>query len=218
MKRIVEKTADGSSTLYIPEMDEHYHSIKGAETESQHVFIDMGMKAHKLKETLHIFEVGFGTGLNAWLSLKESINSKQNVLYTGIERYPLSWEMIGELNYTNDPVFRNLHTAPWNKNIEVTPGFTLNKINTDLVSCNFPEAFHPDVIYFDAFAPEKQPEMWTPEIFDMLYRMMNPEGILTTYCAKGVVRRMLQHSGFMVERLPGPPNGKREILRARKLV
>ncbi|NDV60381.1 tRNA (5-methylaminomethyl-2-thiouridine)(34)-methyltransferase MnmD [Bacteroides sp. 519] len=216
MKRIIEQTADGSSTLYIPEMDEHYHSVKGAATESQHVFINMGMKAHSPQDILNIFEVGFGTGLNAWLTLKETITSKQKVYYTGIELYPLSKETIDALHYTDDPLFGELHNAPWNSDTEITPEFILNKVNMDLASYKFNQSNRPDIVYFDAFAPEKQPEMWTQEIFDSLYQAMNEGGILTTYCAKGVIRRMLQQSGFVVERLPGPPQGKREILRGNK--
>lgn len=216
MKRIIEKTADGSLTLYIPELDEHYHSVKGAETESQHVFINMGMKAHKPKDILYILEIGFGTGLNAWISLKEAITQKQKVHYTGLELYPLSLKMVKDMRYTDDPLFMQLHSTPWDTDTEITPEFCLNKVNADLTSYLFTEDYHPDIIYFDAFAPEKQPEMWKQEIFDKLYQIMNNDGILTTYCAKGIIRRMLQQSGFIVERLPGPPLGKREILRGRK--
>lgn len=257
MKRIIEHTADGSATLYVPELDEHYHSVKGAFTESQHIFIDMGLKACP-EPAPHILEVGFGTGLNALLSLLEAERSGRTLHYTALELYPLPWETINQLGYVaflngeqslNPERFLNgerltmngeqvarwfeaLHTAPWEEEIEITPHFTLYKMQTDFVSgerltvngepTSFtaqpihrsPFTLHRySLIYFDAFAPEKQPEMWTPELFDRLYVSMKEGGVLTTYCAKGAVRRMLQAAGFVVERLPGPPGGKREILR-----
>lgn len=227
MKRIIEKTDDGSATLFVPELDEHYHSTKGARTESQHIFIDMGLKASTATSP-RILEIGFGTGLNAWLTLKEAESSCREVHYTGLELYPLAWEMVEQLGYIpsseqqhDAELFKQLHTAPWEKEIQLTPHFTLLKQETDAnllkaeTDINKLSSF--DVIYFDAFAPEKQPEMWSQELFNRLYVLLNKDGILTTYCAKGIIRRMLQAAGFFVERLPGPPGGKREILRARKL-
>lgn len=227
MKRIIEKTDDGSATLFVPELDEHYHSTKGARTESQHIFIDMGLKASTAASP-RVLEIGFGTGLNAWLTLKEAERSCREVHYTGLELYPLAWEMVEQLGYIPSSeqqhaaeLFKQLHTAPWEKEIQLTPHFTLLKQETDAnllkaeTDINKLSSF--DVIYFDAFAPEKQPEMWSQELFNRLYVLLNKDGILTTYCAKGIIRRMLQAAGFFVERLPGPPGGKREILRARKL-
>lgn len=227
MKRIIEKTDDGSATLFVPELDEHYHSTKGARTESQHIFIDMGLKASTATSP-RVLEIGFGTGLNAWLTLKEAESSCREVHYTGLELYPLAWEMVEQLGYIpsseqqhDAELFKQLHTAPWEKEIRLTPHFTLLKQETDAnllkaeTDINKLSSF--DVIYFDAFAPEKQPEMWSQELFNRLYVLLNKDGILTTYCAKGIIRRMLQAAGFFVERLPGPPGGKREILRARKL-
>lgn len=227
MKRIIEKTDDGSATLFVPELDEHYHSTKGARTESQHIFIDMGLKASTAASP-RVLEIGFGTGLNAWLTLKEAESSCREVHYTGLELYPLAWEMVEQLGYISSSeqqhaaeLFKQLHTAPWEKEIRLTPHFTLLKQETDAnllkaeTDINKLSSF--DVIYFDAFAPEKQPEMWSQELFNRLYVLLNKDGILTTYCAKGIIRRMLQAAGFTVERLPGPPGGKREILRARKL-
>lgn len=227
MKRIIEKTDDGSATLFVPELDEHYHSTKGARTESQHIFIDMGLKASTATSP-RVLEIGFGTGLNAWLTLKEAESSCREVHYTGLELYPLAWEMVEQLGYIpsseqqhDAELFKQLHTAPWEKEIQLTPHFTLLKQETDAnllkaeTDINKLSSF--DVIYFDAFAPEKQPEMWSQELFNRLYVLLNNDGILTTYCAKGIIRRMLQAAGFFVERLPGPPGGKREILRARKL-
>lgn len=239
MERIIEYTADGSATLFVPELDEHYHSVKGALTESSHIFIDMGLKTSAAPSP-RILEIGFGTGLNALLTLIEAEKSGRQVHYTGIELYPLPWETVEKLGYTNEERratgdeqaaqwMKALHTSPWEEDVRITPHFTLRKIQGDFTSmeCPSPIADHSpsiadhsplfSLIYFDAFAPEKQPEMWTQELFDRLYVMMEKDGILTTYCAKGVVRRMLQAAGFTVERLPGPPGGKREILRAKKI-
>lgn len=237
MQRIIELTEDGSATLYVPQLNEHYHSVKGARTESRHIFIDMGLKASAAL-CPHILEVGFGTGLNALLTLEEAERKKRPTHYTGIDLYPLTWEEVDILKYSDSPLFKALHLAPWEVDVPITPYFTLRKVRKDLVNEElrmkneeyssaiisegyslFP-AFHsslnPDIVYFDAFAPEKQPEMWSERIFRGLYEAMNTEGILTTYCAKGSIRRLLQAVGFTVERLPGPPGGKREILRATK--
>ena len=238
MKRVIEKTDDGSATLFVPELNEHYHSTKGARTESQHIFINMGLKASAAPSP-HLLEIGFGTGLNAWLTLEEAERSGRNVHYTGLEPYPLEWQMVEQLGYIEQPaatdLFRAIHTSPWEEEISFTPNFTLCKVQADVnkwvnervengqqtITRTIPQRSHSplsfDVIYFDAFAPEKQPEMWSQELFNRLYVLLNEGGILTTYCAKGVIRRMLQAAGFIVERLPGPPGGKREILRARKL-
>ena len=223
MKRIIEHTADGSATLYVPAMDEHYHSVKGARTESQHIFIDMGLKA-TTANPVEILEIGFGTGLNALLTLENAESIQKNIVYTGIELYPLSWEEVDALGYSNSPRFKELHAAPWEEEAIITTYFTLIKKEADINTLFCREADTTskmqkkqfDLVYFDAFAPEKQPEMWTQQLFDQLYAALRTGGILTTYCAKGVVRRMLQSAGFTVERLPGPPGGKREILRAIK--
>ena len=215
----LEQTADGSYTLYVPELDEHYHSVKGALTESQHIFIDMGLK-HSSVTAPHILEIGLGTGLNCVLTLLEAKESQRHVHYTGIERYPLNEEIIRKLNYPSiigkecEEDYFAIHQAPWEENVCLSPWFTLHKMEGDFTHCSFEQKY--DIIYFDAFAPEKQPEMWEQSLFDNLYQVLNEGGILTTYCAKGVVRRMLQTAGFKVERLPGPPGGKREILRAIK--
>ena len=215
----LEQTADGSFTLYVPELDEHYHSVKGALTESQHIFIDMGLK-HSQATNPYILEIGLGTGLNCFLTYLTSKETGQAIHYTGIERFPLSEEVIDQLDYTTligkgeKEVYQAIHQAAWNKEVLLSPHFSLHKIEGDFTQYSFLGKY--DLIYFDAFAPEKQPEMWEQPLFDMLYELLNPGGILTTYCAKGVVRRMLQAAGFTVERLAGPPGGKREILRATK--
>ncbi|MBR6621026.1 MAG: tRNA (5-methylaminomethyl-2-thiouridine)(34)-methyltransferase MnmD [Bacteroides sp.] len=215
----LEQTADGSFTLYVPELDEHYHSVKGALTESQHIFIDMGLK-HSQATNPYILEIGLGTGLNCFLTYLTSKETGQAIHYTGIERFPLSEEVIDQLDYATligkgeKEIYQAIHQAAWNKEVQLSPHFSLHKIEGDFTQYSFLGKY--DLIYFDAFAPEKQPEMWEQPLFDMLYELLNPGGILTTYCAKGVVRRMLQAAGFTIERLAGPPGGKREILRATK--
>ena len=220
-ERIVEvqPTADGSPTLYVPSMDEHYHSVKGALTESLHIFIHMGLQESHAEEP-RVLEIGFGTGLNALLTLEEAKKGRV-VHYTTLERFPLSQDVIEKLDYASfvsdemASFYLSLHQAPWNSWVQLTPFFHLRKVEADFTVLELKEKY--DVIYFDAFAPEKQPEMWSQEIFDQMYACLDEGGILVTYCAKGEVRRMLQRAGFTVERLPGPPQGKREILRARKI-
>ncbi len=221
MQQIIETTEDGSHTLYVPELGEHYHSTHGAIQESRHVYIEAGL--HRCpKAGVNLLEIGFGTGLNAFLTLLDTPNSCRSVRYTAIERYPLSPDNAARLNYPqllasgDGETFLRLHSSPWEEWQEITPSFPLKKRRMDATHL---EDLHPDslfdVIYYDAFAPEKQPSLWTQEIFNTLYALSNNGAILTTYCAKGVVRRMLQAAGYRVERLPGPP-GKREILRAVK--
>ena len=144
MKRIIEKTDDGSTTLFVPELNEHYHSTKGARTESQHIFINMGLKA-STATTPHILEIGFGTGLNAWLTLEEAEKSGRNVYYTGLELYPLEWQLVEQLGYISaneqlmpgdnqcpaHELFKQLHTSPWEEDVPITPHFTLRKVQKD---------------------------------------------------------------------------------------
>lgn len=214
--REMQLTADGSHTLYIPEMEEHYHSVNGAIQESRHIFIHAGVKHLPAKEHLRILEIGFGTGLNALLTLLET---DIPIEYFTIERYPLPAEIVSSLNYADivcpdrKGLFAALHTATWNTAVSITDRFTLYKIQADSNTCLFPEGI--DIVYYDAFAPDKQPEMWTPDIFAKLYEATTGGGILVTYCAKGSVRRMMKEAGYSVERIPGPP-GKREMLRATK--
>lgn len=219
-ERILQITADGSHTLYLPDMDEHYHSVNGAIQESRHIFIEAGLKQIR-KDEIRLLEIGFGTGLNAFLTLKEIMESevKQNVIYYSVELYPLEMSVVENLNYGalawegHEDSFLDLHQAQWNMDVKITEQFTLHKIKGDSNSCELPRSV--DLIYFDAFAPEKQPEMWNPSIFDKLYGLANEDAIMMTYCAKGVVRRSMQAAGFEMERLPGPP-GKRHILRGVK--
>lgn len=215
----IEQTADGSYTLYVPELDEHYHSVKGALTESQHIFINMGLK-HSSVSSPRILEIGLGTGLNCFLTLLNAEEDKRHIHYTSIERFPLGMDVIQKLDYPSiigrghNADYLAIHQAPWKEDTKLSPWFTLHKVEGDFTNYTFEKGY--DIIYFDAFAPEKQPEMWEQSLFNSLYQILNEGGILTTYCAKGIVRRMLQSAGFIVERLAGPPGGKREILRATK--
>jgi len=203
-------TADGSKTIYSDRFSEHYHSTFGAVNESNHVFIEAGFLSTTV-ESVSVLEIGFGTGLNAWLTLLQANRLNRQTCYETIELYPIDEAIVYELS--EDPVFRSLHAAVWEQSVEITPGFMLYKRRSDLLQTEFIHNF--DVVYFDAFSPAVQPEIWKRDIFVSLYAAMNPGAILTTYCAKGEVRRTLQSVGFTVERLPGPA-GKREMLRARK--
>lgn len=207
-------TADGSPTLFLPGMDEHYHSTNGAIQESRHVYINSAFNRCFL-DSISVLEMGFGTGLNAFLTALESEKRKVKVNYTTLEKYPLPSEIIKTLNYSDEKgdLFRKIHSSEWEKPTEITPFFLLNKIQIDFNDFDFSGQY--DVVYYDAFAPDKQAEVWSQGLFNKLYSSMKWGGILTTYCAKGNIRRMMQQAGFMVERIPGPP-GKREMLNAIK--
>lgn len=210
----LRKTDDGSHTVWSEHFCETYHSTFGAVTESNHVFIEAGFRRVGAKQVT-VFEMGFGTGLNAILTLKEAKMMKVEVIYHALELFPVTSEVYK--NFATDPEFtgefRWMHELEWNKTQRITPHFSLKKITDDLTKWKPENYYH--LIYFDAFSPETQPELWTEEIFQKMYNMLYPGGILTTYCAKGVVRRNMISAGFNVERIPGPP-GKREMLRATK--
>lgn len=220
-KREFRITADGSHTLYVPHLDETYHSKHGAIQEALHVFIGAGFNYFK-KPQLKILEVGFGTGLNAFLTLLESEKIDVITNYTGIEAFPLDNNVVQQLNYTDKlslkdkeiELFGQLHKVEWESYQQITKNFTLNKLKVELGEFNSIEKF--DIVYFDAFGPQVQPEMWTLSIFEAIYNLLSQDGILVTYCAKGSVKRALKEVGFKVESLPGPP-GKREMTRAVKL-
>ena len=212
----VEQTADGSATIFIPDMDEHYHSIKGALTESEHIYRDCALMYRGDKDALRVLEVGFGTGLNATVTAMAASTGRK-VHYIGLEKHPVDSDLLERLGYdkiVDGGLFSAIHAAPWNVATDITTDFTLVKMQMDYVADELPRDI--DVVYFDAFAPEKQPEMWTEEAFRRLYSAMASGGVMTTYCAKGAIRRLLEIVGFVVERLAGPAGGKREILRASK--
>ncbi|MEN8226130.1 MAG: tRNA (5-methylaminomethyl-2-thiouridine)(34)-methyltransferase MnmD [Bacteroidota bacterium] len=216
-------TEDGSHSLKHHSFDEHYHSTFGAISESRHVFIGAGLHYLLSEEKLpvRILEVGFGTGLNALLSLYEAMNSGQKMHYTTLEPFPLKEEIWRGLNYPGlvqdtraGEWFENIHNAPWNMIVKLTPVFTLEKRSSPLQDIKNDEEPYK-LIYFDAFGPDVQAEMWTEEIFKLIYRICAPGAVLVTYSAKGSVRRAMQAAGFKVERIPGP-KGKREMMRGVK--
>lgn len=212
-------TIDGTVTLYVPALNEHYHSVHGAMQESMHVFIRAGLlEAAKTKKELQIFEMGFGTGLNALLTWRWAQMNALNIHYTSVEKFPLEKTVIDSLNYAEKDetvFFEQIHSAEWNIQSVIAGNFNLQKKLGDISEINFPQKSF-DVIYFDAFAPRVQPELWTDEIFGKMFSLLNPAGILVTYCAKGEVKRSMKRAGFEVETLAGPP-GKREMTRGRKI-
>jgi tRNA U34 5-methylaminomethyl-2-thiouridine-forming methyltransferase MnmC len=218
LERKVVESNDGSSTLFIPELNEHYHSVHGARNESMHVFIKMGLdEAFSQKKVLRIFEVGFGTGLNALLAFENSKDGQ--IEYISVEKYPLKeseWKLLNFTGQSNKGLYDQfiaMHACEWGRAKVIAPEFSLTKLVGDLNTIALPENI--DVVFFDAFAPDKQPDLWTVEVFKKMFAMLNPQGILVTYSAKGQVRRNMIAAGFSVERLQGPP-GKREMLRGKK--
>ena len=212
----VEVTADGSATLFVPSLNEHYHSIKGALVESQHIFRDCAFLHRSDGTPLRLLEVGFGTGLNAVVTAM-ACNEHCPVHYISLEKYPVASDILSSLGYqtlTHPALLQAIYDAPWEVPTAITPYFTIEKRQADYLADPLPQSI--DIVYFDAFAPEKQPEMWSKEAFERLFAVLNPQAVLTTYCAKGEIRRRLAAMGYSVERLPGPVNGKREILRATK--
>jgi tRNA U34 5-methylaminomethyl-2-thiouridine-forming methyltransferase MnmC len=244
------ETRDQSHTLYVPELDETYHSRNGAVEEAMYVYIGRGVQdwveaSFSIKDRangdvpsfnsaqddtvsnsirnhpseIQILEVGFGTGLNAWLTALESEKLNIQCTYHSLETFPIEMKLVEQLNYTeksNEPekqLFSLLHQAIWNIPIPVTPLFTIKKELVSLLEYLPKTTF--DVIYFDAFAPEKQPEMWTEAVFQKLYDCLKLEGVIVTYSSKGDIKRLWKKIGFEVERLPGPPM-KRHMLRGKK--
>ena len=217
------QTDDGSSSLLNLVLNETYHSTHGAIQESTHVFIQNGLQffSEKNRSPVSVFEVGFGTGLNALLSLTFSEQNKINIDYTSLEPFPIAWEIARLLNYShqlggnNHHYFASLHQSPWSESVKISEYFSLCKEKTTLQDFNFqPDQF--DVVFFDAFAPSKQPEMWVLPIMQKIVGALKTGGLLVTYCAKGQVKRDLKSLCMTVESLPGPP-GKREMIRAMKL-
>lgn len=220
MKREIIVTGDGSKTIFIPEWNEHYHSSHGALQEAHHVFIKHGLQSLS-GDYLTILEMGFGTGLNAFLTYFTSEKRYQYVHYIGVEAFPPSteeWQAMDYAKYANDPdaetVYNRMHACSWEVPQEISEHFVLEKRQSDIQQLLLqPESI--DLIFYDAFGPRVQPELWTQAIFDKLFTWLTPGGVLVTYCAKGQVKRDLKAAGFLVEALPGPP-GKREMTRARK--
>jgi tRNA U34 5-methylaminomethyl-2-thiouridine-forming methyltransferase MnmC len=215
-------TSDGSHTLFVPELNENYHSSHGAVQESRHIFIEAGFMhiAHHM-ESLKVLEIGFGTGLNALLTQVGAETMGKHVLYTAIEAFPLEQEIWSELNYPHmlcsidySATYKNIHLAAWNRPETLSNFFSLHKIYQKLQDFRPGEELF-DLVYFDAFSPAVQPELWSSEIFSGLFSAMKPGAVLTTYSVKGDVIRAMKAAGFRVEKIPGPP-GKRQITRAFK--
>lgn len=223
IKREIITTADGSKTIRLPELDEQYHSKHGAINEAKHVFIKNGLD-HVLDKnnpsTVAILEIGFGTGLNAFITFLEAEKSNLVIDYVGVEAYPVSIKDAMVMRYPEallakdrESDFERMHQCMWEQPTRITPNFNITKRKqffTDIIDQN-----QYDLIYFDAFGARVQPELWTSEIFEKMYEALRVKGILVTYAAKGSVRRAMLEIGFEVEKLPGPP-GKREMLRATK--
>lgn len=216
-------TKDGSTTLYNQQLDETYHSRHGAIQEAIHVFIKTGLE-HAIKQnnltTIKVFELGFGTGLNCLLTALWSRQNNLPVDYHSVESVKLSENQINQCNYIelisdkgSEDMFRTIHTEPWNKQVVINNLLSLHKYECEIEKFSTSALF--DVIYFDAFGPRVQPELWEIDVLLKMFDLLNPGGYFVTYCAKGSVRRNLIEIGFVVERLPGPP-GKREMLRGRK--
>ena len=219
MKKQLVTTKDGSSSIYIADLNEHYHSYHGAIQEAQHVFIKNGLNAYKSdNKKIRILEVGFGTGLNCLLTL---INKQDcEIHYYGLEKFPLDSDLTNNLNYIKQleaekfkDAFKKMHSSSWNKKFELSQNFYLDKLNNTLQNIEFKKPF--DIVYYDAFGPRAQSEMWEKPLFEKIYSAMNLEALFVTYCAKGQFKRDLKEIGFNVETLQGPP-GKREMIRAIK--
>jgi tRNA U34 5-methylaminomethyl-2-thiouridine-forming methyltransferase MnmC len=219
MNRRIVTTNDGSHTIYVEELDETYHSSHGAIQEAKHVFLENGLKLFQ-NQFVRIFEMGFGTGLNAFLTWQIAEDWNINVEYLGIEAFPVEASLVKSLNYMDTfdeeakKRFEQIHTVEWDKLVDINPNFSLHKIHQkiedfEVVSNSI------DLIYYDAFGPRAQSDMWDISVLSKMFQMLKPNGYLVTYCAKGQVKRDLKSLGFIVESLSGPP-GKREMTRARK--
>ncbi|MFT6983086.1 MAG: tRNA U34 5-methylaminomethyl-2-thiouridine-forming methyltransferase MnmC [Crocinitomicaceae bacterium] len=214
MERKVQLTEDGSSTIYIPEMDETYHSTHGAIQEANHVFLKHGIKTLN-QSPIAVFEMGFGTGLNALLTSEFANSNQVEVLYKGIEAFPVEEELIKSLNYVEEiggnsqGNFELIHSIDWNIEQQINTFFALTKIHAKIEDF-VPVANSIDIVYYDAFGPRAQGEMWQKYILEKMYKMLKPNGIFVTYCAMGQFKRDLKAIGFTVEGKPGPP-GKREM-------
>lgn len=220
MKREIIQTLDGSTTIQIKDWDECYHSRFGAIQEAKHVFIKNGLSLFENKE-ISILEIGFGTGLNAFITFLEAPKLGQTIIYVGVEGYPVSAEEVISMNYVSElnaenerEIFEKMHNSNWEEEISLREDFVLKKRNQFFSDIEDIETF--DLIYFDAFGYNVQPELWSTAIFQKMYNSLKPNGVLVTYAARGVVKRSMIEVGFKVEKLAGPP-GKREMFRALKL-
>lgn len=212
-----QTTRDGSLTAISAQFGETYHSVQGAETESRHVYLNHGLALLE-SPAMTILEMGFGTGLNALLTLSEAVNKRLKVSYVAYEKYPVNPDYLNafplsETGGQQESWFRRLHEASWDMEVAVTEDFTIHKIHGDIITLGDCNRF--DLVYYDAFSPKTQPELWTADLFQRVYSAMKPGGIIVTYSCSGMVKKALRATGFRVERLPGPPR-KKHMLRAFK--
>lgn len=218
--RKIITTNDGSHTLLVPALNEQYHSIHGAVKEAEHVFLNMGLDEclRSERDSINVFEVGFGTGLNALLSAQWATSKQKKLAYTSVEKFPVSKMEFQQLNYgdilNGSELYTKITGAKWGDFTTVSNVFSLRKLKLDLLKDTLPNGF--DVVFFDAFAPNKQPELWDTLVFEKIYGIMSENSLMVTYCCQGQAKRNMISAGFEVEKVPGPP-GKREMLRARKL-
>lgn len=221
MQREIIQTHDGSTTIHIKEWDECYHSKHGAIQEAQHVFIKNGLSLFQNKE-VSVLEIGFGTGLNAFITFLEARKMNQSINYVGVEAYPISAEELGSMNYVEElgakveaEVFEKMHKCNWEEKVDLSDHFSVTKRKQFFAEINDLDAF--DLIYFDAFGYRVQPELWSTAIFSKMYAALKDNGVLVTYAARGVIKRSMIEAGFTVEKMAGPP-GKREMFRATKSI
>lgn len=219
LKREIIQTLDGSTTIRINDWNECYHSRHGAIQEAQHVFIKNGLSLFK-NESISILEIGFGTGLNAFITFLESKKLDQTIEYVGVEGYPVSAEEVLSMNYVSELnsgeqsfIYEKMHQCNWEEQIILREDFLFTKRNQFFADIDDVEKF--DLIYFDVFGYNVQPELWSADIFKRMYKALKPKGVLVTYAARGVIKRNMNEAGFFVEKLAGPP-GKREMFRAKK--
>lgn len=218
MKREIIQTQDGSTTIYLPEWNESYHSKHGAIQEAYHVFIRNGLSLFKGK-SVSVLEIGFGTGLNAFITFLESQQQEQDIDYVGVEAYPVSKEEALQMNYpeainnSEAHIFNLMHQTPWEQKCDLSNRFSLTKRCQLFQDIQDVESF--DLIYFDAFGYRVQPELWSESIFAKMFTALQPGGVLVTYACRTAIKNAMISAGFSVEKLPGAP-GKREMLRATK--
>ncbi len=220
MKHEIIITQDGSSSIYIPELDETYHSKFGAIQEAKHVFIKNGLDLFENGSEISILEIGFGTGLNALITMLEAEKRNLKINYVGVEAYPIALEEILQLNYVEQldspekqSDFEKMHASNWEEEIVINSCLTLTKRKQSFADITDENTF--DLIYFDAFGFTVQPELWNEVIFEIMYKSLKNVGILTTYACRTSIKNAMQHAGFQTLKLPGAP-GKREMLRALK--
>lgn len=220
MKREIIQTKDGSTSILLPDWNETYHSKFGAIQEAKHVFIKNGLSLFEGK-SVSILEIGFGTGLNAFITYLEAKSANQKIDYTGVEAYPVSEEDALKMNYvselgakSSEEIFLKMHKTDWNEKVILDGNFTLEKQNIKFQEIADENKY--DLIYFDAFGFRVQPELWSLEIFQIMFKALKPNGVLVTYACRSSIKNAMKDSGFTVEKLNGPP-GKREMLRASKL-